>query len=266
MNKISITKKHYPVIFKMIKFLNINTCYLFLILFSIIFSGCQNTEKTEAWNEKYDFIYDIEPIVFHYDHGILAGSYPQNQETTEVAFNDVCNYLGHVCLCGAGGYKISELAINSLKKPDETLEKGDFILISSRDHTVSDVVSFVLGCSRRNNPEKNQYFIDTKIEAPKREYHYYIGYSLQEKAVHIIYRKHLLIGNELMDRLWKVELAYEENPASVSQADFELYQNTMFNVINDVLSNQKIGLFDVELIDYNEFLLILKGIKVNNNK
>jgi len=106
---------------------------------------------------KYNFIYDIQPIVFHYDHGILAGSYPQNKETTEVTFNDVCNYMGHVCLCGAGGYKVSELTINSLKKLDENLEKGDFILISSRDHSVSDVISFVLGCTRRINPEKSVF-------------------------------------------------------------------------------------------------------------
>ena len=254
-------KKHYqPVHFKII-LLNINTLGVFLVLLSVIFFGCQKTKKIESWNEKYDFIYDIKPIIFHYDHGILAGSYPHNQETTEVQFNDVCNYLGHVCLCGAGGYKISEIAINSLKKPEETLEKGDFILISSRDHTISDVVSFVLGCSRRNDPEKNQYFIDPNIEAPKREYHYYIGYHPQEKAVHIIYRKHLLIGNELMDRLWKVELAYEENPASVNQTDLELYQNTMFNMVKDVLLDQNKGLFDVKLIDYDEFLSILNSLK-----
>ena len=157
--------------------------------------------------------------------------------------------------------KISEIAINSLKKPKETLEKGDFILISSRDHTISDVVSFVLGCSRRNDPEKNQYFIDPKIEAPRREYHYFIGYPPQEKAVHIVYRKHLLIGNELMDRLWKVELAYEENPTYVSQTDLELYQNTMFNMVKDVLLDPQEDLFDVEMIDYNEFLSILNKLK-----
>ena len=234
---------------------------LLIILSLVTFYGCQKTKKTGPWNEKYDYIYDIQPIVFHYDHGVLAGSYPQDQETTEVEFNDVCNYLGHVCLCGAGGYKISEIAINSLKKSEETLEKGDFILVSSRDHTISDVISFVLGCSRRNDPEKNQYFIDPDIEAPKREYHYYIGYHLQEKAVHIIYRKHLLIGNELMDRLWKVELAYEENPTSVNQTDIELYQNTMFNMVKDVLLDQKKGLFDVELIDYDKFQSILKRLK-----
>jgi len=87
-----------------------NRSLLFLLLLS--FYGCQ---EEKSWNEKYDFIYDIEPIVFHYDHGILAGSYPQNKEITDVTFNDVCNYMGHVCLCGAGGYKISEIAINALK-------------------------------------------------------------------------------------------------------------------------------------------------------
>lgn len=254
-------KKNYQPQLVKNKLLTVCTGCLFLILSSVIFYGCQETKKAGPWNEKYNFIYDIQPIIFHYDHGIIAGSYPQNQETAEIKFNDVCNYLGHVCLCGAGGYKISEIAVNSLKKPEETLEKGDFILISSRDHTVSDVISFVLGCSRRNDPEKNQYFIDMKIEAPKREYHYFIGYPPQEKAVHIIYRKHLLLGNELMNRLWKVELAYEEDPASVNQADLELYQNTIFTVVKDVLSNQKKGLFDVELIDYDKFLSILKQLK-----
>ena len=64
-----------------------------------------------------------------------------------------------------------------------------------------------------------------------------------------------------MDRLWKVELAYEENTASVNQADLELYQNTMFTMVKDVLLDQKSGLFDVELIDYDEFLSILKKLK-----
>ncbi|MCK4630514.1 MAG: hypothetical protein KAT40_03665 [Bacteroidales bacterium] len=72
-----------------------------------------------------------------------------------------------------------------------------------------------------------------------REYHYFIGYPPQEKAVHIIYRMHLLVGNELMDRLWKVELAYKENPDVVNQDYLELYQNTMFNVVKGVLLNQK---------------------------
>ena len=262
MNKIRSMKKHYQPTLIKLKALNKGTLGLLLVLLSVLFYGCQETKNAGPWNEKYDFIYDIPPIIFHYDHGILAGSYPNKQETTEVQFNDVCNYLGHVCLCGAGGYKIAEIAINSLKKPEETLEKGDFMLISSRDHTVSDVVSFVLGCTRRNDPEKTQYFIATDIEAPKREYHYYIGYPPQEKAVHIIYRKHLLIGNELMDRLWKVELAYEENPASVNQADLELYHNTMFQVVKDVLFDQKKPLFEVELIDYDKFLSMLKRLKM----
>ena len=251
-------KKHcQPALIK-IKLFKIRAFGLLLVLLSVLFCGCQETKEAGPWNEKYDFIYDIQPVILHYDHGILAGSYPQNQETTEIQFNDVCNYLGHVCLCGAGGYKISELAINALKKPEETLEKGDFILISSRDHTVSDVIAYILGCTRRNDPEKSHYFINPDIEAPKREYHYYIGYPPQEKAVHIIYRKHLLIGNELMDRLWKVELAYEENQASINQTDLELYQNTMLQLVTNVLLDQKTGLFEIELIDYDQFLAMLK--------
>jgi hypothetical protein len=234
---------------------------LSLSFLCVLFSGCNETKNAETWNEKYDFVYDLPPIVFHYDHGILAGSYPGNRETVTIQFNDVSKYLGHVCLCGAGGYKISEKAINMLNDSKEPLERGDFTLISSRDHTVSDVVAYVLGCSRRSDPGKNQYFVDSGIKAPKREYHYYIGYSPTEKAVHVIYRKHLLIGNQLMDSLWKVELGYEENPANVSREEFELYQNTMYNMVKNVLLDQKEGLIEVEPIDYDKFQEILEGLK-----
>ncbi len=77
MNEISIMKKHHQPKFIKIKLLNICALCLFLVLLSVIFSGCQKIKKTGSWNEKNDFIYDMQPIIFHYDHGILAGSYPQ---------------------------------------------------------------------------------------------------------------------------------------------------------------------------------------------
>ena len=140
--------------------------------------------------------------------------------------------------------------------------KGDFTLISSRDHTVSDVIAYVLGCSRRNDPEKNQYFIDETIAALKREYHYFIGYHPQKKAVHIIYRKHLLIGNEQMDRLWQVELAYERNPEDISSSDLKLYQDTMAEMVKEVLTGQKEGLFEAKLIDFDTFLSHVTRMKL----
>ena len=222
--------------------------------------GAQDVDNGSRWNEKYNFIYNIPPVLFHYHHGVLAGSYPRDRETVEVSFDDVSGYLGHVCLCGAGGYRISQIAVDLIKGNGKTLERGEFTLISSRDHTVSDVISCVLGCGRRNDPAKNQYFIDQSIKAPRREYHYYIGYHPKKKAVHIIYRKHLLIGNEEMDRLWKVEVSYDEDPASASRADKKLYQDTMMKVVRDVLVVPIKGLFEAELIEYDEFLSRLNGL------
>lgn len=67
-----------------------------------------------------------------------------------------------------------------------------------------------------------------------------------------------------MDRLWKVELAFDENPASANKADIELYQNTMLEVVKEVLLDKKENLFEAELIAYEEFLTRLNGIeKVN---
>ncbi len=213
------------------------------------------------WNAKYDFINDIPPILFHYHHGILAGSYPPGQETAEINFNDVSCFLGHVCLCGAGGYRISQIAVNLMKETEGSLEREGFTLISSRDHTVSDVIAYVLGCSRRNDTEKSHYFIDETINAPKRVYHYYIGYHPQKKAVHIVYNKYLLTGNELMDKLWKVELAFDKDPDAVNQADIKLYQDTMFDVVKEILQGQKKGIFEVKPIEYDEFLSRISKLK-----
>jgi hypothetical protein len=249
---------------RLMNLIKISILLLLLVLNSCTSSDSQKIENESRWNQKYDFIYDIPAITFHYDHGVLAGSYALGLETTEVRFSDVSSYLGHVCLCGAGGYRISQIAVNLLKGDEKFLEKGDFTLISSRDHTVSDVIAFVLGCIRRHNPEKNQYFIDETIEAPRREYHYYVGYHPQKMAVHIIYRKHLLIGNEQMDRLWKVELAYDQNLATVNQSDLKLYQDTMVDMVKEVLTGQKEGLFDAKLLDYDEFISRVNRLKLGN--
>jgi len=249
------------MLMKMIKF---GIIWLLLVLTACIPSESQNIKNDSRWNQKYDFIYNIPPITFNYDHGVLAGSYVPGQETTEVRFDDVSSYLGHVCLCGAGGFRIAMITENLIRENGPVLEKGDFTLISSRDHTVSDVIAYVLGCSRRNDPDKNQYFIDETIEAPKREYHYYIAYHPQKKAVHIVYRKHLLIGNEQMDRLWQVELAYDQNPADISPSDFKLYQDTMVDMVTEVLSGPNEKLFEAMLIDYDEFLSHLNRLKLEN--
>jgi|GEM_PF-797264 len=213
------------------------------------------------WHDKFCFIRDIPAITFHYDHGLLAGSYPAGRETVDVGMEDVSVFLGHVCLCGAGGYRIAGLALESLKAGDSAPERGDFVLISGRDHTVSDVIAYVLGCSRRNDSGTNRYFIDASVEAPKRVYHYFIGYPPLEKAVHVVYRKHLLIGNEMMDRLWKVETGYEEDPASVSREEIDLYQETMERMVRDVLMDRRAGLIEAQPIDYRDFSARLNRLK-----
>ena len=120
-------------------------------------------------------------------------------------------------------------------------------------HSVGDVIAMVLGCGTRADVEKNQYFIDESIESPKREYHYYIGYPPAKTAVHIVYRKHLLVGNEEMDRLWGIELAFEEDRRSVDAAEIEVYRDAMESIISDVLFERVDGLITARVIPYDEF-------------
>jgi hypothetical protein len=205
------------------------------------------------WHDKYAYVDTIAPIIFHYDHGVLAGSYPGRRETTQVRFSDICAHLGHVCICGAGGYKIAELAVDTIRRNREILERGDFLFVSSKDHTVSDVIAIVLGCERRSDVEKNQYLVDRSIKPPRREYHYYVGYPPAKTAVHIVYRKHLLAGNEEMDRLWRIECAFEKDRRSVDEAQIQLYRGSMKALVQDILFGRINGLISARIVPYDEF-------------
>jgi hypothetical protein len=198
--------------------------------------GCHTPPASNSgrWNVDYSYVETVQPITFHYDHGILAGSYPEGVETVAIRFEDVCAQLGHVCLCGAGGFRIAGKAIEALRKDGAPPERGEFTLISGRDHTVSDVVAFVLGCTRRTAPEHNQYFIDDSIAAPRREYHYFVAYPPAKAAVHVVYRKHLLVGHEEMDRLLAIESSFERNSAAVSPADLARYRQRCRAIIRSL--------------------------------
>ena len=213
------------------------------------------------WHAKYSDVMAVPAVFFSYPHGVLAGSYPEEETTTEIRFGDVCAYLGHVCLCGAGGFQIAGDAVGEIRETGKPLERGRFILVSSRDHTVADVIAFTLGCSRRTESAKNQHFIRPIDGMPKREYHYVVGYPPTRAAVEIIYKKHLLVGNEAMDGLWRIELAYEEDPGSVDSSDVELLQETMETMVLDVLLDRKEGLISTRKIPYEEFVTRLDSLR-----
>ncbi|RKX25569.1 MAG: hypothetical protein DRP45_05585, partial [Candidatus Zixiibacteriota bacterium] len=56
----------------------------------------------------------------------------------------------------------------------------------------------------------------------------------------------------------------DQDPASVSQADMKLFRETMETVVKDVLLDRKEGLIKAELIEYDEFLSRLDGLKAEN--
>ncbi len=219
--------------------------------------------KNSQWHSNYDFIYEILPLILSYPHGVFTGSFKPGVSFYKLHFEDVCSFLGHVCLCGAGGYKIAQLAMENLKKDSPILEKDKFTIISSKDHTIGDVVAIILGCSRRNDLQKNKYLIDDSIKANKREYHYHIAYHPNKKAVQIIYRKHLLIGNEQMDKLWQIELALDKDPHSITESNKKLYHDAMIDLVKDVLLDRKPGLFEMQSIPYSLFEMNMESMKGN---
>ncbi len=70
-----------PNLALMIKILLIAIATIPVTLFS------QTINNESRWNKKYDFIYDIPPIIFHYHHGILAGcSDPGKQQNEDEGY------------------------------------------------------------------------------------------------------------------------------------------------------------------------------------
>ena len=229
-------------------------------------TGCRtpSPRNSARWHESCSYIDSVPPITFNCDHGVLAGSYPDGVKTVPIEFDDVCAQLGHVCLCGAGGFRIAGKAVEALRHDDAPLERGEFILISGRDHTVGDAIAFVLGCARRADPAHNQCFIDDSIVAPKREYHYYVAYPPAEAAVHVVYRKHLLVGQKEMDRLWAIESAFERESATLPPADRERYRQAMLTMVGDVLFDRVPGLITVEPVPYETFQARLATLRRPN--
>ena len=229
----------------------------------LLLGGCHGplANAPSRWHADHASAIAVPPIEFHYDHGVLAGSYPDGVETVSVRFEDVCAQLGHVCLCGAGGFQVARNVVDALRHDDDPLERGDFMLISARDHTVSDVIAMVLGCDRRADAGRSQYFIDDSIKAPPREYNYYIAYPPTQEAVHVLYRKHLLMGHDEMNSLWKIELAFEDDPGSVSASDVDRYSQAMRKMVRDVLFDRVPGLITVEPMAYSDFQARLDAVR-----
>ncbi|RKY55498.1 MAG: hypothetical protein DRP89_03170 [Candidatus Neomarinimicrobiota bacterium] len=172
---------------------------------------------------------------------------------TEIRFDDVCAYLGHVCLCGAGGYRIATLVVDSLSKNYGLLERGEFVLVSSRDHTISGVIAYILGVSKRQDKEKSTYFIDNSIEAPRREYHYFIGSRETKTAFHVTYKKYNLIGHAAMDSLWKIEKQFDIDPASVHESDIKKYGKAMEKMVREVITGKRDSdLFEIKGVSYED--------------
>ncbi|MBN2017783.1 MAG: hypothetical protein JW794_06640 [Candidatus Cloacimonetes bacterium] len=204
----------------------------------------------DPWHPDYDFVDEVEPIKLSYPHAVFTGSFKQGISSYSLSFRNVSSFLGHICLCGAGGYRITQLALEYINTDHTPLEKDRFTLISSKDNTISDVIAFILGCPRRNDSQKNQYFIDETIETKRREYIYRIEYHPLKKAVQILYRKHLLVGNEYMDELWEIEKALDKKPESVSKKDKIIYRTAMIKMVRNVLFDEVPGLFEVKEISY----------------
>ena len=68
-----------------------------------------------------------------------------------------------------------------------------------------------------------------------------------------------------MDRLWKVELAFDRNPAEVDPSEVKLYQDTMVSMVREVLLGQKEGLIEAHPVDYSIFMVHLNGLKNRRN-
>ncbi len=234
-----------------------SVCTAIVLLPILTGCGLSQAKHSSRWNTDLAYVHDITPITFHYDHGVLAGSYPEGEQTVDLEFDDVCAKLGHVCLCGAGGFRVAGKAAAALGNDNTPLKRDEFILISSRDHTVSDVIAFVLGCVRRKDVDRCSYFIDDSITALRREYHYYIAYEPTETAVHVVYRKHLLIGHEKMDELWKIETSFDRDPQSVSADDVNRYRKAMRKMVEDVLLGKVPNLITVEPVPYCDFTRLL---------
>ena len=218
-------------------------CWIFSILYpSISFS------QTEQW--RFSYLDSIPSLIFLNPDGQFSGSYALGKEDIEITIQDCGKYAGQLCICPAAGFRIATLGIQHLFQKDELPTRSDFYLITSKDHMVSDVVSYILGVNRRIDSTKATYFVDPSIKTEHREWHYFIIRKDDMKACHIIYVKRDLIPNEENERLKGIEERFERGLITAEEERY--FGDRMSELVKEILKGKKDHLFKIKPISYPE--------------
>jgi len=157
------------------------------------------------------------------------------RETIRLRFQDAALVTGQPCLCVAGGFEVVRLALPLLTGPDGRLPaRGEIGLVASRDHAVADVVAFLVGAVRREDPGRSTMRLDPTLSPRPGTWVFVLVAPGTERAARVTWDRTALWTEDERRRL----AAIEKRAEHATPAERRRFREAMAHLVRAALAGK----------------------------
>ena len=219
------------------KILRLVSLTLFLFIWTITaFAGVK-------WSQS--FYSTVEPIKIKDPMAVVAGSTKPGENIFKIEIEDVGMYTGHICPCVAGGYKLTQLALEALYGT-QIPERGEIRVVANASSEPLEVVSYITGVRAFYGEEadKSDLVVDKNLNEEKGDVIIIFQREDTNKTVKVTFHKHLLSSPEERGKCKILKKKIVEGKAT--QEEKEHFWKTKQEKVKKILFDPPEGLFEVE--------------------
>ncbi len=221
------------------------------VVLALVF-GCSTFALAGArWAQ--DFYFEVEPIKIKEPMAVVVGSTRPGEEIFEINLTDVGMYMGHICPCVAGAYKLTKLGLEALYE-SEVPERGNIRVVANSPSAVLDVASYITGarsfygCEERH---RGDLAVDENLEARKGDIAVIFQRKDTGKTVRVVFHKSILCSPEKksLEKVVKEKIVLGE----ATEEEAERFWKSEQEEAKRILFNPASGLFEVEELPAYDF-------------
>lgn len=201
----------------------------------------------------HDLYFEVEPIKIKDPLSVLVGSTRPGEEIFEIGLTDVGMYIGHICPCVAGAYRVTQLALELLYK-NELPERGGIRVAANSPSAALDVASYITGarsfygCEERH---RGDLAVDRSLESNSEDMIVTFQRKDTDEAVKVVFHKSILCSQEEKAAEETVKEKIMEGEAT--EEEVEWFWKTKQKEVKLILFNPPVGLFEVERLNSYTF-------------
>lgn len=199
-----------------------------------------------------DFYSEVKPIKIRDPLSVVVGSTKPGDEIFEIGLTDVGMYIGHICPCVAGAYRLTQLGLDAIYEKEFPV-RGNIRVAANSPSAVLDVASYITGARSFygcDEVHRGDLAVDENLEARKGDIVVIFQRKDTGRAVKVVFHKSVLCPPENMSPEKTVKEKIMEGEATQEEAEW--FWKTEQEKVKQILFNPPSGLFEVEkLSSYN---------------